>query len=359
VTPDVLRVAVDANSLAWGWSGIPKYVDRIVRELVRQEGIEVTLLANADGPFADLPGARQVHVRRRGGVAWRNSFVLPWLARERPDVFWAPETLAPLLVPVPYVVTVHDLATRILPQTKPWTQRVAYRHTLGRVARRARLVLAVSQTTARDVARFWDVPDDRIRVVPNGVDEGFTPGDRRSASAAVERRHGVTAPYVLAVGALEPRKGLDVLIAAAEGAPWRLVLAGAEGFEGGRIALAAQSVGALVLSRVDDAALVDLYRGAEVLAAPSLYEGFGVTPLEAMASGTPAVVASGSGLEEVSGPAAVVVSERTPGAWRAAIDEARSRREELVARGLRHAARFRWPDVARDVRAALEEAASR
>lgn len=359
MTRAVLRVAIDANALAWGWSGIPKYIDRIVRELVREDGIEVTLLANSEREFTDIVDARQVYSRRRGGVVWRNSFVLPWLLRQKPDVFWAPETVAPVRVPIPYVVTVHDLATLIFPRTKPWAQRVAYRHTLGRVARGAQRVLTVSDTTARDVARLWKVRSERLRVVPNGVDRLFVPGDRERAQTSVERDHGIQPPYVLAVGALEPRKGLDVLIEAARSAPWRLVLAGALGFDGPRIRDAARSAGAVVLEGLGDDALVDLYRGAEVLAAPSLYEGFGVTPLEAMASGTPAVVASASGgLEEISGPAAVVVHDRTPGAWLEGIEEARARRVELVERGLRHVERFRWPEVARDVRGVLEEAAA-
>lgn len=359
-----LRVAVDANSLAWGWSGIPKYVDRIARELVGGDDVELTLLANFDREFATIEGARQRYARRRGGVVWRNSFVLPFLARDRPDVFWAPETHAPIWVPVPYVVTIHDLATRIFPATKPSTQRVAYRFTLGRTARRARRAIAVSETTAADARRLWGLRPERTRVIPNGVDDRFVPGDRARAAAEVEGRHGIAGPYVLAVGTLEPRKGLDVLVDAAARAqvspsPWRLVLVGSVGFQGCRIAEAAAAVGATVLEGVDDAELVDLYRAAEALAAPSLYEGFGVTPLEAMASGTPAVVAAGSGgLVETSGPAAVVVAERTPQAWLAAIEDARLRRDELVRRGLAHASRFRWPEVASAVRAVLEEAAA-
>jgi glycosyltransferase involved in cell wall biosynthesis len=167
------------------------------------------------------------------------------------------------------------------------------------------------------------------------------------------------------VGTLEPRKGLDVLVDAAarardSGSPWQLVLVGSVGYEGREIAEAAASVGAAVLDGVDDSELVDLYRAAEALAAPSLYEGFGVTPLEAMASGTPAVVASGSGgLVETSRAAAVVVSERTPQAWLAAIGDARARRDELVGRGVAHASRFRWADVASAVRTVLAEAAAR
>ena len=108
-----------------------------------------------------------------------------------------------------------------------------------------------------------------------------------------------------------------------------------------------------------DGELLDLMRAAGAYAAPALYEGFGIAPLEAMACGTPAVIAAGSGgLEEVSGPAAIVVAERTPTAWRAALEQALAQPPELIERGLRHAAGFRWPQVAAQTRAVLAEAAS-
>jgi glycosyltransferase involved in cell wall biosynthesis len=122
---------------------------------------------------------------------------------------------------------------------------------------------------------------------------------------------------------------------------------------------AARASGAChLLGPVSEEELLDLMRAAGAFAAPALYEGFGIAPLEAMACGTPAVIAAGSGgLEEISGAAAIVVPERTPEAWRGALETALARPPELVERGLRHAARFRWPVVAAQVREVLAEAA--
>jgi glycosyltransferase involved in cell wall biosynthesis len=356
-----LRVAVDANSLAWGWSGIPRYTDRIARELAAQQGIEVTLLANTRGRFADTPGVRRAWGRRKGGSVWRNTFVAPWLWRHRPDVYWAPETLMPVWSPVPTVVTVHDLATVLYPETKPARQRASYRFSLPRTTRRATRVIAVSEATASDVRRLWGVSGERLVVVPNGIDSSFEPGERGAAARVVRERFGLDRPFVLFVGTLEPRKGIDLLVEAARAAPDRtFVLAGAPGFRGVELADVARAAGAWVLGPVADDDLVALYRAADVLVAPSVYEGFGLTPLEAMASGTPAVVAGGAGaLEEVSAPAALVVHERTSEAWLAAIDEAVRRRDELSAAGVAHAAKFCWPEVAAKVRAVLEDAAGR
>jgi glycosyltransferase involved in cell wall biosynthesis len=354
-----LRIAVDANCLAWGWSGIPKHVDRIVRELARRPDVELDLLANSDRSFAEIEGTREAYARRRGGWVWRNTFVTPWLKRNGPDVFWAPETALPWFVPVPAVVTVHDLAPLLLPGIKPRRHHRAFDRLLRRSVRAATRVIAVSETTAADARRLWGLPEEKLRVVPNGVDERFAPGDEAAARAAVATRFGLDEPYVLAVGVVEPRKGLDVLVEAARAQAWRLVLVGDAGFRGERILADAKAAGARHLGRVEDDELVELYRGAIALAAPARYEGFGLTPLEAMACGTPAVIAAGSGgLEEVSGKATVVVADRTPTAWREGIREAQTRRGELREPGLRLASRYRWPHVAAATLEVLREAAA-
>lgn len=350
----MISVVVDANCLAWGWGGIPRYVARITAELAKQPDLRVTLLANRRGPTGKVAGVQEANLRLKSGPLWRNAYVTPWLARHRPDVFWAPETLVPLWTPVPTVVTVHDLAIVRMPGIKPWRDRQAYR-TARRTTRAAERVIAVSEDTARELERLWGISGPRVAVIPNGVDDCFRPGDRPAAKDAVHRRWRIAPhdPLVLFVGTMEPRKGLDVLLEAARGAdrkglPWRFVLAGAPGYQSGSLlSEAARLERWHAIGAVTEPELVDLYRAADVLVCPSLYEGFGITPLEAMACGTPAVIAANSGgLVETSGAAAVVVAVRTGEAWLAAILEAVTRRAELQALGHRHAARFRWPAVA-------------
>ena len=359
-----MRIAIDANVLEGKWGGIPKYLDRIARELLAM-GDEIDLLANTSRPVRTVPGAHPVSTRVKGTIVWRNAFLPVWLTRERADVLWAPESLLPWRSPVPTVATVHDLAMLRFPGTKASEHERQFRTTVRRSARRATRLIAVSNATARDIRELWGMGTERVRVVPNGVDDTFTPGDRDAARSAVRGRWGIDAPFVLHVGSLEPRKGLDVLIDAAElaartGGSWRVVLAGSSGFRGEEITARARASGACsLLGPVQDAELLELYRAADAFAAPALYEGFGITPLEAMACATPVVIAGDSGgLEETSGAAAIVVGERTGTAWRDALERAIARPDELVRRGLAHAARFRWPAVALQTRAVLAEAAA-
>jgi glycosyltransferase involved in cell wall biosynthesis len=352
-----LHVAIDANVLEAAWGGIPKYLHRIAEELAAG-GDRVDLLINRRGWTTTIPGAHAVNLRLRGRPLWRELAVPAWMLRHRPDVLWAPEGVLPRRGPLPGVVTVHDLAPLLLPGTKPPALEQEYRTSRPRSARSAARVICVSETTARDVADQWGVPRDRLAVVPNGVDERFRPGDTEIARATVRERYGVQGPFVLHVGSIEPRKGLEVLFSASAGADWTLVLAGSPGFKGEGLVADASRAGAVLIRGADDDDLVSLYRAAEAVAAPALYEGFGIVPLEAMACGTPAVVAANAGaLEEVSGAAAIVVADRDPEAWRAGIAEARRRRPELATTGLAHAARFRWPQVAAATRAVLVDAA--
>jgi glycosyltransferase involved in cell wall biosynthesis len=188
-------------------------------------------------------------------------------------------------------------------------------------------VIAVSEFTRHELVELLRVPEERIRVVPNGVEEEFRPEGPAAQG-----------DYVLAVGTLEPRKNLARLGEAARRAGVELRIVGARGWGD----VSANGTGVRWLGELPDEELARLYRGALCLAYPSLYEGFGIPILEAMACGTPVVASSHPSLDEASGDAAVRVDPTRPEAIAEGIGLALQERETLAAKGLEHARKFTW-----------------
>ena len=228
---------------------------------------------------------------------------------------------------VPVVVTVHDLALLRHPEAfRPW-HRTTGQLALRSAVRAADAIVAVSEFTRDELVDLLGVPEERIRVVRNGVEPIFSAGGPRAEG-----------DYVLAVGTLEPRKNLARVVEAARLAGVDLRVVGAAGWGG-------EDVPGWV-GRVPDEELARLYRGARCVLYASLYEGFGLPVLEAMASGVPVVTSRGGATEEVAGGAAVLVDPRDPQAIAAGVHEATRRRDELIPRGLDRAREFTWSAAA-------------
>ena len=308
-----MRVGLDVSPLAQTRAGTARHVRGLAAELRDRPGLELVGLSagEATGRLATIRRDALWYPLRLG----RASAGL--------DVLNCTTFRAPLRPRAPLVVTVHDLAVLRHPETFPAWHRTSGRLALRAAVRVADAVVAVSAFTRDELVELLSVPEERIRVVPNGVDAVFGP-----AGPAAE------GDYVLAVGTREPRKNLPAAVEAARLAGVELRVAGAEGWGG---VTTAGWVG-----EPDDAELAALMRGARCLVYPSLYEGFGVPIVEAMACGTPVVTSRGGATEEVAGGAAVLVDPRDPSAIAEGIAEAARRRDELVSAGRARAASFTW-----------------
>jgi alpha-1,3-rhamnosyl/mannosyltransferase len=295
---------------------------------------------------------------------------LPWAAcRERLDVFHGTKQTLPAGLRCARVVTVHDLAPMILPATFSAAAGAWLRRSTAAAARRAHLVLADSETTARDLRERLGVPAERIRVVPLGIDARFA---ERPSPAAVEdlrRRYGLPASYVACVGTIQPRKNVDVVLDAMDLLAARrrdvppLALAGRVGWMSeGVVARAKSSPRVRWLGTVPDADLPPLLAGASVFVSPSSYEGFGLAVGEAMAAGTAVVAGGGSASDEVVGDAGELVPPRDVEAVADAVERLLvdgARRARLAAAGRERALGFTWEATARATLAVYREAAER
>jgi glycosyltransferase involved in cell wall biosynthesis len=317
----VVRIGFDVAPLVLDTAGTARYVNGIRDELHRRADVTVEEL--------HWGGAGRAWAALRD-VAWYPVF-LPVEARGL-DVLHCTTFRAPLRASVPVVVTVHDLAVLHFPEHfTAWT-RLYGKTTLRSVLRNATRIVAVSEFTKCDVAETVGVPLERIDVAYNAVDRGLFSPDGEAAAG----------DFVLAVGTLEPRKNLPRLIKATAKLGVELRIAGARGWGG----VDAEGAHVTWVGRPSDAELAVLLRGASCLAYPSLWEGFGIPVLEAMACGTPVVTSEGSAMAEVAEDAAELVDPRDVDAIAAGIERAIARRAELRAAGLERAARFTWAAAA-------------
>jgi glycosyltransferase involved in cell wall biosynthesis len=307
-----VRVGIDVSPLAQTRAGTARHVLGLLGELAGRPGLElVGLEAGGTGRLASVRRDALWYPFRLGR------------ASARLDVLHCTTFRAPVSPRAPLVVTVHDLGVLRHPDAFPRWHRLTGSLALRGGVRAADAIVAVSAFTRDELVALLDVPVERIRVTPNGVDPVFTPD-----GPAVE------GDYVLAVGTLEPRKNLAGAVDAARLAGIELRVAGAAGWGG-------VAVPGWVGEPRDDE-LTALMRGARCLVYPSLYEGFGLPVLEAMACGTPVVTSRGGATEEVAGGAAVLVDPRDPASIAAGIEEAERRRESLVELGLARASMFTW-----------------
>lgn len=296
--------------------------------------------------------------------------LVSWIVERRLDLFHGPAFVLPARCPVPAVVTLHDLVFELFPETVPRTRRALYRREIPRSVRQARLVLCDSESTARDAREHLGIPAERLRTVHLGVEERFFQAPDAAVVRAVREALDLPDRFWLTVGTLEPRKNIPGLLEAyARVSAERpdvppLVIAGRQGWglRDLRRIIARHGLAERVrlTGFVAEAHLPALYGLSELFIHASLYEGFGLPVLEAMAAGTPVIAGDHSSIPEVVGDTARLVDTRDARAMAealAAFAAAPGAARELAGRARRRAAWFSWSAAARRTVRVYEEAA--
>lgn len=352
-----MRVAIDTRKLHD--FGIGTYVSNLVRGLARLDrDDEYTLICHpTDADFVTSLGANfTAWPDRSGNYSVQEQLTIPWdIFRARPDVFHAPHYVLPPLTPGKTVVTIHDCIHLRFPQYLPHRGAHMYaRVFLSGAARKAARIITVSEASKRDIMHFLHAPAAKVEVVYNGFDERLTSPSAEDG-ARVRDRFQLDAPFVLYAGNIKPHKNVDRLIEAFAQLRQR-------GMDQVRLLIIGDDISKYsnlrrlvhrhqlhqqvrFLGFVSTDTLAALYQLAQVFVFPSLYEGFGLPPLEAMANGTPVITSNVSSLPEVVGDAALMIdpldATSLADAMYRVLNES-DLRADLVRRGRERVKAFSW-----------------
>ncbi len=376
-----MRIGISTCAGDGGKSGISQYMIQLINEFAKDKsGIEFECIVYPDEQdifISDPKRILPVHISPRlkppiVNVAW-NQVGLPVLCRKRGyDVLFLPAANRRICyhAPCPTVGTVHDFSNLHVKGKYDPARHFYITRALPPLIRRLNHVLTVSEASKKDIVEYAQVPADRVTVIYNGAHhQVYTPGDPKAAFARVAGSYGLRAPYLLYVSRIEhPGKNHIRLIHAferlkASGIPHQLVLAGSDWKGAEQVHLAREQSpykqDILFTGFLKGSDLPDLYRAADLLVFPSLYEGFGLPVVEAMASGIPVACSNLSSLPEIAGGAAELFDPYDPESIAAAVRSLMDpvRRCEYVQKGLLQSKKFEWSANARTTLGILKRAA--
>lgn len=372
-----MRIGIDGRALTGRYTGDRTYWLNLLRDHVRSasecddEYIVYTRLPLPDNLFGQSRRLRLRAVPASNDRVWTLLTFPQVLRQDGVDVAHTQYTI-PLRAPCPVITTVHDISFRLYPEWFPRRHRLLLNLTVPVAMRRAARVITVSMSSRRDILRVYRLDPSHVEAIPQAVSEEFKPIEPDIARRHVASRFGVDTQFILSVGVLQPRKNLPMLIEAFARAaysariPHRLVLVGKRGWGYDDIAVQIARLRLadriLITDYVDDEDLPPLYSAADMMAFPSLYEGFGLPPLEAMACGAPTLVSDAPAMPEVAGDGALVLPVMDAVAWAEAITKVGTspeKRAALSEAGLQRARGFSWATTGHQTRRVYREVAAR
>jgi glycosyltransferase involved in cell wall biosynthesis len=381
-----MRIAIDGMLLGRRHSGVEGSILNLVQALAASGKHDYTLFTQSVGgkPGATPLGIGGSHSARRTTatiptrwpvnlrpirIMWEQLVLPSLLINQRFNLLHAPGYVAPIRSRVPVVITLYDLIALSHPSLCTLSNRLHYRLLVPLSVRKATRIIVPSETTRTDLLRCFPAAEDKVRVIPLGVRPEFRILRNTDAFRRIRLEYRLPERFILFVGGLEPKKNLTRLIEAYRllrqnpAIPHQLVIVGAPSWDQANVMRAIREQGVehdvIFTGFIPFDKLTLLYNMADLFVFPSLYEGFGLPPLEAMACGTPVVISDRGSLPEVAGQAAIttdpLATDQLASAMKMVLTDDKVR-TELITRGLNHVRKFSWDAAATATEVVYEEA---
>ncbi|MFA6588362.1 MAG: glycosyltransferase family 1 protein [Patescibacteria group bacterium] len=342
-----MRIVIDTQATAGQATGFGRYVEQILKALKK--------IAPADVKISEIRVIKN-NLRTPARILW-DQVGLPITATfKRPDILFVPAFSAPVLWPGKMVVACHDLIGRLFPENFSKSAKFYWHDLLPKALKYADQVITISNSSKKDIVRLLGIPESKVSVTPLAADPKFKLCKDEKEKIRVKRQYNLPRPFFLAVGTIEPRKNLPFLVEAfarSKRQDHDLVIVGKKGWDTQSLERTIQQLHLIdrvkILEYVTEPDLVVLYSLATALLFPSLYEGFGLPILEAMACGLPVIASTASSIPEVAGEAALYADPKDMEAWQSQISRIiidASLRNNLNTKGLARAKEFTWENTA-------------
>jgi len=356
-----MKIAIDVQTTLGQPTGFGFCVSNLVENLKKIDDKNEYVLAKPDSETDFSTPQRFI---------W-DQFTFPKIARGRSvDLIHQPCFSAPLMFRGPVVVTIHDIISILFPQNIPFASRMFYSKWMPFSYAKAKKIISISESTKRDIVRVLKISPDKITVIHNGFDAKLQQKLSNDKIDQVKKKYDLPQDYLLHIGTLEPRKNLDFLIDVffeaikdKKNSNLALVITGKKGwyYEGlfEKVAKLKLQGKVIFTGYIDEEDKGALYQGARIFTFPSLYEGFGLPPLEAMASGTPVISSNTSSMPEVIGEAGILISPKQKSAWVEAISRVNRDEKlyyEMKKKNEQQVSKFDWERTAKQTIDVYEQA---
>lgn len=359
-----MKIGIDVSCLSKRKTGIGYYTYYLIRGLSKIDkgnkyylfsSKKFTLKLTGDNftiNFSSFPG--YLH-------AFWEQFWLPFEAfKYKVQLLHSPNYSIPLLFSGPTIITIHDLSVCLFAQTHPWLRRLKHNLLLSPLIKRASKIITVSENSKKDVKKLFGIPEEKIAVIYHGVSSDFHPISDQNYLESIRRKYNLPHYFILYVGTLEPRKNIPTLLKAfsllrnKKNVKHKLVIVGKKGWQYKEIFDALEKLNlkndVVFTGYLPEEDLPAIYNLADLFTYPSLYEGFGLPPLEAMACGCPVITSNTSSLPEVTGNAALLVNPHSRREIYEGMDAILSNhklRNRFIEDGIEQSRKFSWEETAR------------